>query len=140
MSLISPAMQGVMATLAEQAPPLAGVIHAAGIATDDPVEALAVKLDGARILHTVTAEATPGLFPAVFRRRLACGGAKGKEAYAAAQLPGLTPSRAERRRQGFAGVKHCLGAGFTERGLLSVAEDAALAEMGLEAMTPELGL
>ncbi|MCC8992583.1 MAG: SDR family NAD(P)-dependent oxidoreductase [Candidatus Contendobacter sp.] len=129
------AMQGVMATLAEQAPPLAGVIHAAGIATDDPVEALAVKLDGARILHTVTAEATPGLF-LLFSSAAGVWGAKGKEAYAAANA-GLDAFAAERRRQGLPALSIAWGR-FTERGLLSVAEDAALAEMGLEAMTPEL--
>ncbi|MCB1921353.1 MAG: SDR family NAD(P)-dependent oxidoreductase, partial [Candidatus Competibacteraceae bacterium] len=128
------AMRQVMATLAEQAPPLTGIIHAAGTATDDPAEALAIKLDGASILDQVTAEATLELF-LLFSSAAGVWGAKGKEAYAAANAA-LDAFAVERRSRGLPALSIAWGR-FTERGLLSIAEDAALAEMGLEAMEPE---
>ncbi|GHD52909.1 hypothetical protein GCM10017083_28870 [Thalassobaculum fulvum] len=113
--------------------PLAGVIHAAGAVSDDPVAALAPKLDGARILDQLTRRDGVDLF-LLFSSAAGTWGASGRAAYAAANAA-MDTVAAARRAAGYPALSVAWGR-FTVRGLLDAAEDAALAEMGLRAMAP----
>ncbi|MEQ9137702.1 MAG: SDR family NAD(P)-dependent oxidoreductase [Thalassobaculum sp.] len=124
---------GIEGVLAALDGPLSGVIHAAGNASDDPVEALAPKLDGARILDGLTRRDGVGLF-LLFSSAAGSWGAKGKAAYAAANAAMDTVATA-RRAAGYPALSVAWGR-FTLRGLLDAAEDAALAATGLRAMDP----
>jgi acyl transferase domain-containing protein/NADPH:quinone reductase-like Zn-dependent oxidoreductase/acyl carrier protein len=127
------ALRSMIATLAGESPAIAGVIHAAGLASDDAAEAIAVKLGGAEALQAVTAEIEPEVF-LLFSSASGVWGAKGKAAYAAGNAA-LDAFAQRRRRQGLPVLSVAWGR-FAERGLLSAAEDAALAQMGLGAMDP----
>jgi len=124
-------IESVLASVDDR--PLVGVIHAAGNASDDPGEALAPKLEGARILDALTRSDDVELF-LLFSSAAGTWGAKGKKAYAAANAA-LDTVAAARRAAGFPALSVAWGR-FTLRGLLDAAGDAALAEMGLRAMDP----
>jgi len=124
-------VEAVLADLGDR--PLAGVIHAAGTVSDDPAEALAPKLDGARILDALTRRDGVDLF-LLFSSAAGTWGANGRAAYAAANAAMDTVAVA-RRSAGYPALSVAWGR-FTVRGLLDEAEDKALAEMGLRAMVP----
>ncbi|CAN5135286.1 hypothetical protein BH11PSE11_BH11PSE11_05040 [soil metagenome] len=128
------AMTQVFAIIDEKAPPLAGVIHAAGSAADDPADAMSAKLQGAQILHALTRNHALELF-LLFSSAAGTWGASGKPAYAAANAA-LDALAECRRGAGLPALSIAWGR-FSIRGLLTAAEDAALAEMGMQAMAPE---
>ncbi|MES2946432.1 MAG: SDR family NAD(P)-dependent oxidoreductase, partial [Pseudomonadota bacterium] len=128
------AMSQVFADLDAQALPLAGVVHAAGNAAFDAGSALAVKLEGAKLLDLLTRDRPLDLF-LLFSSAAGTWGAAGKEAYAAANAA-LDAFAEWRRSTGRPALAVAWGR-FSVRGLLSAPDDAALAEMGMQAMPPD---
>ena len=114
-----------------------GLIHAAGIADGPTAQVLGVKLAGAAALARAAEGHHPD-FILLFSSAAGVWGTRGHVAYAAANAA-LDRWAATARAAGLPATSIAFGR-FAEPGLLTAAEDAALAGSGLCAMDPDTAL
>ncbi|MGH8571726.1 MAG: beta-ketoacyl reductase, partial [Gammaproteobacteria bacterium] len=136
-------LEGVLAAIEASMPPLRGIVHAAGVAGDQPLAGLDAdalhavlcpKIRGAWLLHRLTSHLDLDLF-VCFSSIAAVWGSKGQAHYAAANY--FLDALADYRRQrGLPAIS--IGWGPWDGGGMATAEARSrLARVGVRALDPE---